>query len=231
MPKSITMRVLMIEDDPQIAAFVQKGLQEAGCSVDVAEDGESGACQALSRRHDVIVLDLILPKRDGLAVLQELRAEEVTTPVLILSARRGVDDRVLGLRQGGDDYLVKPFAFEELLARLENLVRRSRGLRSPLQLEVDGLLLDLMERRVFRANREVEVKPREFALLEYLAKNAGRVVTRAQILQHVWGYTFHPSTNIVEVHVCRLREKIEHPDLPKLLHTIRGIGYRLGEAS
>lgn len=231
MPENLTAKVLVIEDDPQISGFVREGLEETGCSVDVAEDGEAGLRQALGCRHDVIVLDLILPKRDGLEILQELRGNDVTTPVLILSARRSVDDRVLGLRRGGDDYLVKPFAFEELLARLENLVRRNRGIHAPLQIKVGDLLLNLMERRVFRADREIEVKPREFALLEYFARNAGRVVTRAQILQHVWGYTFHPSTNIVEVHVCRLREKMEQTDLPKLLHTIRGIGYRLGEPS
>ncbi len=228
MANDATDTVLLIEDDARIAGFIRDGLREARYRVEIAEDGKTGLHKAIHEPFTIIVLDLILPGLDGLEVLRELRSRRIDTPVLILSARRRLSERVLGLREGGDDYLVKPFAFEELLARLESLLRRSRGIHSPVQLTLADLTVNLLDRTVYRGDKLIELKPREFALLEYFMKNPGQVVTRTQILQHVWGYTFHPSTNIVEVHVCRLREKIERDGEPKLLKTVRGVGYVLG---
>ena len=222
------MRALIVEDDTTIAGFVAKGLKEAGFSVDQAGDGESALRLATSGSYDVAVVDLMLPRLDGLALIEEMRRRHVTTPVLILSARHTVDDRVRGLESGGDDYLTKPFAFPELLARVQALIRRATGAPSSTRLTVGDLALDLMSRRASRAGRELEpLRPREFALLEYLMRHAGRVVSKTMILSHVWDYTFDPRTNVVDVLVFRLREKIDKGFDRKLIHTVRGIGYVL----
>jgi two-component system OmpR family response regulator len=221
------MRVLLVEDDPTIAAFIAKGLREAGFAVDHAAEGESGFELAMSQPYDLAILDLMLPKLDGLTLIQRLRERNIRTPVIILSARHTVDDRVQGLQAGGDDYLVKPFAFSELLARVQALIRRSTGAAETTRLTVGDLILDLVSRRVTRAGREIELRPREFALLEYLMRNAGRVVSKTMILSHVWDYSFDPGTNVVDVLVFRLREKIDKDFDQKMLHTVRGMGYVL----
>jgi DNA-binding response OmpR family regulator len=221
------MRALLIEDDASIAAFIVRGLKEAGFAVDHAGDGEAGLLTAVAQAYDVAIVDVMLPKRDGLAVIDEMRRRGVATPVLILSARRSVDDRVRGLQAGGDDYLTKPFAFTELLARVQALVRRATRAPEPTTLALDDLVLDLLSRRVTRGDTTLDLRPREFALLEYLLRNAGRVVSKTMILSHVWDYSFDPQTNVVDVLVSRLREKIDRPFGKKLLHTVRGVGYVL----
>jgi two-component system OmpR family response regulator len=222
------MRALIIEDDRAIADFILRGLKEAGYGVDVAHDGDGGLDLAISQPYDVAIVDLMLPGLDGLSVIDALRKRGVATPVLILSARRSVDDRVRGLQAGGDDYLTKPFAFAELLARVQALVRRASRSPEPTTLTVGDLVLDLLSRRVTRAGAPIELRPREFALLEYLMRNAGKVVSKTMILSHVWDYSFDPQTNIVDVLVSRLRERIDRPFEQKLLHTVRGVGYVLG---
>jgi len=221
------VRALLVEDDETISEFVARGLREAGFAVDCAADGEAGLDAALSQPYDVAVLDVMLPKRDGLSVIDELRRRGIETPVLILSARRSVDDRVRGLQAGGDDYLTKPFAFAELLARVQALVRRATRAPEPNTLTVADVVLDLLSRRVTRDGVSIDLRPREFALLEYLMRNPGRVVSKTMILSHVWEYSFDPQTNIVDVLVSRLREKIDRPFEKKLLHTVRGVGYVL----
>ena len=221
------MRALVVEDDATIADFVARGLREAGFAVDVAADGETALDRAREHPYDVAIIDVMLPKRDGLAVIDEMRRRGIGTPVLILSARRSVDDRVKGLQAGGDDYLTKPFAFAELLARVQALLRRASRSPDPATLTVDDLVLDLFSRRVTRGGKVVDLRPREFALLEYLMRNAGRVVSKTMILSHVWEYNFDPQTNIVDVLVSRLREKIDRPFERKLLQTVRGVGYVL----
>jgi heavy metal response regulator len=221
------MRALIIEDDRTIAEFVARGLREAGFAVDIASDGDTGLGLATDESYDVAIVDLMLPKRDGLAVIDELRRRGRTTPVLILSARRSVDDRVRGLQAGGDDYLTKPFAFAELLARVQALVRRATRASEPTTLSVADLSLDLLSRKVTRAGAAIDLRPREFALLEYLMRNAGKVVSKTMILSHVWEYNFDPQTNIVDVLVSRLRDKIDRPFEKKLLQTVRGVGYVL----
>jgi DNA-binding response OmpR family regulator len=221
------MRALIVEDDRAIAEFVARGLREAGFAVDQAADGETGLELALSEPYDVAIVDLMLPQRDGLSLIDELRRRGRTTPVLILSARRSVDDRVRGLQSGGDDYLTKPFAFAELLARVQALVRRATRVPEPTTLTIGDLTLDLLTRKVTRDGTPIELRPREFALLEYLMRNAGKVVSKTMILSHVWDYTFDPQTNIVDVLVSRLREKVDRPFEHKLLRTVRGVGYVL----
>ena len=221
------MRVLLIEDDQAIADFVARGLRESGAVVSREADGDAGLQAALAGGHDVAIVDLMLPKRDGLAVIEALRQRGAALPVLILSARRSVDDRVRGLRAGGDDYLTKPFAFAELLARIQALVRRSSRIAEPTALAVADLSLDLLSRRVVRGETPIDLRPREFALLEYLMRNAGSVVSKTMILSHVWEYNFDPQTNIVDVLVSRLRDKIDRPFERKLLRTVRGVGYVL----
>jgi len=221
------MRLLVVEDDPTIASFLVKGLQEAGYAVDAADDGVRGLHLALSEPYDAAVLDLMLPGRDGLSVLEELRRRRVATPVLILSARRSVDDRVKGLQAGGDNYLTKPFAFSELLARIQALIRRSQGTTEPTRLVAADLTMDLVTRKVERAGRPLDLRPREFALLEYLLRNAGRVVSKTMIMEHVWNYSFDPRTNVVDVLVFRLREKVDRDFDVKRIQTVRGIGYVL----
>lgn len=222
------MRVLLIEDDQAIADFVARGLREAGYAVQREADGQAGFQAALGSPCDVAVVDLMLPKLDGLSLIDALRKRGLTMPVLILSARRTVDDRVRGLQAGGDDYLTKPFAFAELLARIQALVRRASRTSEPTALSVADLTLDLLTRRVTRGEVTIELRPREFALLEYLMRNAGRVVSKTMILSHVWEYNFDPQTNIVDVLVSRLRDKIDRPFDVKLLKTVRGVGYVLG---
>src|SRR5471030_2394262 len=221
------MRALLVEDDATIADFVARGLREAGFVVDHVVDGESGLTTAIQQAYDVAIVDLMLPKRDGVSLIEALRKRGVATPVLILSARRTVDDRVHGLQSGGDDYLTKPFAFAELLARVQALVRRSTRAPEPTTLTVADLVLDLLSRRVTRAGAPLDLRPREFSLLEYLMRNTGKVISKTMILSHVWEYTFDPQTNIVDVLVSRLREKIDRPFEKKLLHTVRGVGYVL----
>ena len=221
------MRVLLIEDDRTIADFVMRGLREAGFVVDHEADGEAGLEAALQQPYDVAIVDLMLPRRDGLSVIDALRKRGAATPVLILSARRAVDDRVKGLQAGGDDYLTKPFAFAELLARVQALVRRASRSPEPTTLTVEDLVLELLSRRVTRGGTALDLRPREFALLEYLMRNAGKVVSKTMILSHVWDYRFDPQTNIVDVLVSRLREKIDRPFERKLLRTVRGVGYVL----
>lgn len=221
------MRALLVEDDQTIAAFVAKGLKEAGFTVDHAVDGVTGLGVARQGPHDVAIVDLMLPALDGLSLIELMRSEGIRTPVLILSARQSVDDRVRGLTIGGDDYLTKPFAFPELLARVHALIRRAASAPPPTELAAGDLKLDLVSRRAVRAGREIELRPREFALLEYLMRNAGRVVSKTMILSQVWDYSFDPQTNVVDVLVFRLREKIDKGFPTKLIHTVRGAGYVL----
>jgi two-component system, OmpR family, response regulator len=221
------MKILVVEDDRETAAYLTKGLNESGYTVDCANDGRKGLFLASSGEYTAIVLDRMLPSMDGLAVLGALRAAEIRTPALILSALGSVDDRVKGLRAGGDDYLVKPFAFSELLARLEALLRRGAGPSATTRLRVADLELDLLTRTVKRQGTSIEVLPREFRLLEYLMRNAGHVVTRTMLLEHVWDYHFDPQTNVIDVHVSRLRQKIDKSFEQPLLHTVRGAGYCL----
>jgi two-component system OmpR family response regulator len=221
------MRILVVEDDKKIASFVMKGLKEAGFAVDLAINGEDGLHQALTAPYDAAIIDIMLPKLDGLQLIEELRRQKVNTPVLILSAKRSVDDRVRGLQKGGDDYLTKPFAFSELLARVQALIRRAQGSAEPTSLTIGDLSLDLLSRKVLRSGRQFDLQPREFTLLEYLMRNAGRVVSKTMIMEHVWDYQFDPETNVVEARICRLRDKIDREFDKKLIHTIRGVGYVL----
>jgi two-component system OmpR family response regulator len=226
------MRVLVLEDDKKIASFVSRGLKEAGHAVDVAERGDDGLQLGLHNHYDVAIVDLMLPELDGLGVIERWRAQKVKTPVIILSAKRSVDDRVKGLQVGGDDYLTKPFAFSELLARIQALVRRSTQTTEPTTLTYADLTLDLLSREVTRGGRKIELQAREFALLEYLLRNAGRVVSKTMILEHVWDYNFDPKTNVIDVLVSRLRSKIDREFDRKLIQTMRGFGYvlKLNEA-
>lgn len=221
------MRILVVEDDKKIASFVARGLKEAGFAVDNAEDGEAGLEMALCGTYDAIVMDLMLPKRDGLSVVEELRRQKVHSPVIILSARRSLDDRINGLQRGGDDYLVKPFSFSELLARLHALIRRANRETEPTRLVDGDLSLDLLTREVTRSGRKIDLQPREFSLLEYLMRNSGRVVSKTMIIERVWGYNFDPQTNIVDVLVSRLRNKIDRDFETKMIQTHRGVGYAL----
>ena len=221
------MRLLVVEDDPHIAEFVRTGLQEAGYAVDHAVDGEEAYALAVNEPYDAAVIDLMLPRLDGLALIERMRGTGVATPVLILSAKRTVDDRVRGLQAGGDDYLTKPFAFAELLARVQALVRRSTGAPEATRLAAGPVALDLLAREAKRAGEPLDLQPREFALLEYLVRNADRVVSKTAIHQHVWDFDFNPQTNVVEVLVHRLRQKVDDGFEPKLIHTVRGAGYVL----
>jgi two-component system, OmpR family, response regulator len=221
------MRVLVAEDDQVIADFVAQGLREAGYAVDVAATGKDALRRALEGGYDAAVIDVMLPELDGLSVIEQLRAKKQQMPVLILSARHTVDDRVKGLQAGGDDYLTKPFAFAELLARLQALLRRSAGAAEPTRLVAGELTLDLLSRRVERAGTALDLRPREFALLEYLMRHPGRVLSKTMILSHVWGYSFDPGTNVVDVLVSRLRDKVDEEFETKMIHTVRGAGYVL----
>src|SRR4051794_5492763 len=221
------MRLLVVEDDKKIASFVVNGLKQNAFAVDHCADGEEALFMARSAPYDAAVVDVMLPKMDGLTLVQNLRREQIRVPVLILSAKASVDDRVKGLQAGGDDYLVKPFAFSELLARVQALIRRATKAPEPTRLTVADLTLDLLTREVRRAGQKIELQAREFSLLEFLMRHAGRVVTKTMILEHVWDYSFDPQTNVVDVLVFRLRNKIDKEFPKKLLHTIRGVGYVL----
>jgi two-component system, OmpR family, response regulator len=223
------MRILLVEDDAKIASFIVKGLKAAGFAVDHAVDGEAGLHLALSEPYDIAIIDIMLPKLDGLKLIEGMRKEKVNTPVMILSAKGSVDDRVQGLQRGGDDYLTKPFAFSELLARVQALLRRAGGLSEPTRLKVGELSMSLLTREVVRNEKKIDLQPLEFSLLEYLMRNAGRVVSRTMIMEHVWDYNFDPQTNVVEVRISRLRDKIDRGFSKKLIHTIRGVGYVLKE--
>jgi len=223
------MYVLVVEDERRLAQLVRRVLEEEGHTVDVAHDGEEGLQMALEGTHDVIVLDIMLPEINGLDVCKSLRANRVDTPVLLLTALDGVDDRVRGLDAGADDYLPKPFAFQELMARLRALSRRRVQPRDPQELNVDDLTLELRRRRAQRDGRSIELSPKEFSLLEFLMRNQGRVVTRTQILDHLWGYDFATDSNLVDVYVAYLRRKVDKDTSNKLIRTVRGVGYALGE--
>lgn len=221
------MRLLVAEDDPVIADFVAQGLREAGFAVDTAATGTEGLRMALEGVYDAAVIDVMLPGLDGLSLIEQLRTRKVQTPVLILSARRSVDDRVRGLQAGGDDYLTKPFAFAELLARVQALLRRAGAIAEPTRLLAGDVSLDLLSRKVERGGRPIELRPREFALLEYLMRHPGRVLSKTMILSHVWGYSFDPGTNVVDVLVSRLRGRVDEGFDTSLIHTVRGAGYVL----
>jgi two-component system OmpR family response regulator len=223
------MKLLVVEDDREAAAYLVKGLGESGHVVDQAADGDSGLEMALSGSYDALIVDRMLPRRDGLSLIQALRTAGQRTPVLILSALGEVDDRVEGLTAGGDDYLTKPYAFSELLARLQALVRRARPEQQQTQLRVADLEMDCLKRKVTRAGQSIQLQPREFRLLEYLMRHAGEVVTRTMLLENVWDYHFDPQTNVIDVHISRLRAKIDKDFQHSLLHTIRGAGYCLSD--
>ena len=221
------MRLLIVEDDERIASYIRKGLHEAGYTVDHAPDGQQGLDHAISGDYAAIILDIMLPVMDGLTLVQHVRSYGIKTPVLILSAKTSIDDRVKGLQKGGDDYLVKPFAFAELLARVQALIRRTNSIEETSQLKTGCLHVDLARRKVTRDTQVIELQPREFELLVYLMQNAGRVVSKTMIMENVWNYNFDPQTNIVESRICRLRDKIDRPYKKRYIHTVRGIGYKL----
>jgi two-component system, OmpR family, response regulator len=223
------MRILLVEDDIRIASFIIKGLRSAGYAVDHAADGEEGLDLVLSEPYDTAVIDIMLPKRDGLSLLKQLRERKVNTPVLILSAKGSVDERVRGLETGADDYLTKPFAFSELLARVQALIRRASGVPEPTRLTVGDLSINLLTREVAREGKNIVLQPLEFSLLEYLMRHAGRIVSKTMIMEHVWDYHFDPQTNVVEARISRLRDKIDKGFEKKLIHTVRGVGYVLKE--
>jgi two-component system OmpR family response regulator len=223
------MRILLVEDDHKIASFIIKGLKAQGFAVDHAIDGEDGLHLALTEPYDTAIIDVMLPKLDGLNLIKNMRREKLNTPVIILSAKGAVDDRVKGLQMGADDYLTKPFAFSELLARVQALIRRSSDVSEPTKLSVADITMNLINREVMRAGKKIELQPLEFSLLEYLMRNAGRVVSKTMIMEHVWDYYFDPQTNVVESRIYKLREKIDKGFPSKLIHTVRGVGYVLRE--
>jgi two-component system OmpR family response regulator len=225
------MRILLVEDDLKIVSFISKGLKDAGFAVDHAADGEDGLHLALNESHDAAIIDIMLPKLDGLTLIKALRRQQVNTPVIILSAKGTVDDRIKGFQTGGDDYLTKPFSFSELLARVQSLIRRASGASASTSLAVADLSMDLLTREVKRAGNKIELQPREFAILEYLMHNWKTVVSKTMILEHVWNYDFDPQTNVIEAQICKLRDKIDKGFEPKLIHTVRGVGYVLKEGS
>lgn len=221
------MRLLLIEDDRKIANFVRRGLREAGFAVDHAENGIDGLDLLLTEPYDVAVIDIMLPGLDGLSIIEKMRNRRIKTPVLVLSAKGTVDDRIKGLQTGADDYLTKPFSFLELLARVQALIRRSSGSAEPTRLTFGDLSMDLLTRTVKRGDEVIDLMPKEFELLQYLLLHAGKVVSKTALLEHVWGYDFDPQTNAVDVLVCRVRGKIDRDFDTKILHTLRGVGYVL----
>jgi two-component system OmpR family response regulator len=224
------MRILVVEDDKKIASFVTNGLKQSGFAADHCADGEAALLLARTTSYDAAVVDVMLPKLDGLSLVRQLRKENIRTPVIILSAKASVDDRIKGLQAGGDDYLTKPFAFSELLARVQALIRRATQTTEPTKLVIGDLSMDLLTREVTRAGQKVELQTREFALLEYLMRQSGRVVTKTMILEHVWDYSFDPQTNVVDVLVHRLRSKVDKEFSRKMITTLRGVGYVLKAA-
>lgn len=219
------MRLLLVEDDLKTASFIIKGLKEAGFAIYHADDGEDGLHMALHEPYDAAIIDCMLPKLDGLTLISKLRDQKINTPVIILSAKKSVEERIKGLESGSDDYLTKPFAFSELLARIYALIRRATGAKETTKLEVADLSLDLIKKEVIRAGKRIELPPRDLSLLEYLMRNEGRVVSKTMIMEHVWNYDFVPMTNVVEARICLLREKIDKDFDHKLICTIRGAGY------
>ncbi len=219
------MRILLVEDDKKIASFVSKGFKAAGFAVDHVKDGEEGLDLASTEPYDAAIVDIMLPKLDGLTLIKLLRKDKINTPVIILSAKGSVDDKITGLNTGSDDYLTKPFSFSELLARVQALIRRASGVTEPSTLKVEDVVLNLITREITRGNKKIELQPLEFSLLEYLMRNAGRVVSKTMIMEHVWDYHFDPQTNVVESRIYNLREKIDKDFPEKLIHTIRGVGY------
>ena len=223
------MRILLVEDDVKIASFIVKGLKAAGYAVDHASDGEEGLHLALTEPYDTAIVDIMLPKLDGLSLIERMRKGKILTPVIILSAKGSLDDRIKGLQTGSDDYLTKPFAFSELLARVQALIRRAGGQSEPTRLSLGDLSMNLLTREVTRDGKKIDLQPIEFSLLEYLLRSAGRVVSKTMIMEHVWDYNFDPQTNVVEARICRLRDKIDRDFDKKLIHTVRGVGYVLKE--
>ena len=223
------MRILLVEDDRQIAEFILKGLKEAGYAADHCDNGEDGLHLASTEAYDAAIIDIMLPKIDGLTLIKELRRQNINTPLIALSAKRTVADRIKGLQTGCDDYLTKPFSFSELLARIQALMRRASRISEPTRLKVADLSLDLVSREVLRGGEKIEIQPLEFALLEYLMRNAGGVVSKTMIMEHVWNYNFVPQTNVVEVRISKLRDKVDKNFEPKLIHTVRGAGYVIKE--
>ena len=223
------MKILLVEDDERTAAFVKKGFEQSGFVVEHANDGEVGLEWALQATFDAAVIDIMLPNLDGISLIEKIRKAKIPTPIIVLSAKGSVEDKVKGLQSGGDDYLAKPFAFTELLARVNALIRRSSKTTEPMTLTVGTLTIDLLTRKVQREGRDIELQPREFVLLEYLMRNARRVVSKTMIMEHVWEYNFDPCTNVVEARICRLREKIDRTFNKKLIHTVRGVGYIIEE--
>jgi len=221
------MRLLLVEDDKKIASFLEKGLRESGFNVDVCHDGAEGLSLALMEEYDVAVMDIMLPLLDGLSVIEQMRKKSIQTPVLILSARQSVDDRIQGLQRGGDDYMVKPFSFSELLARVQALIRRDQKNTRPAVLTVDSLQMDLLKHEVHRGGVKIELPAKEYALLEYMMRNPEVVLSKTSILERVYDYAFDPQTNVVDVLVCRLRTKIDKGNERKMIQTVRGIGYVL----
>jgi two-component system OmpR family response regulator len=221
------MRILLIEDDLKLASFILKGFKEAGFAVDHCADGEDGLHMALNEPYDAAIVDIMLPELDGFSLIDELRRQKNTTPVIILSAKRSVEDRIKGLQTGSDDYLVKPFSFAELLARVQALIRRASGTAEPNTLVVGDLTMDLRTRKVTRGGKKIDLPPLEFSLLEYLMRNSGNVVSKTMIMEHVWDYNFDPQTNVVEVRICKLRDKIDNDFDKKMIHTVYGAGYVL----
>lgn len=221
------MNVLVVEDDPKIGEFVQNGLKEAGYAATLAASAEEALPMVEATSFDAAVVDLMLPGLDGLSFIEEIRRRGVQTPILILSAKRSVDDRIAGIQRGGDDYLTKPFSFSELLVRVGALIRRAGMSSAPTELRFADLQMDLLGRSVHRGDQRIELQPREFSLLEYLLRNPGRVLTKTMIMEHVWEYDFDPQTNVVDVLVSRLRAKIDRDFDVKLIHTVRGVGYVL----
>ncbi len=218
------MRILIVEDEKKVAGFIKKGLEEETYAVDVAYDGEEGFHLADMNQYDMIILDLMLPKMDGLEVLTRLRDKKVSTPILLLTAKDAVDDKVTGLNKGADDYLTKPFAFSELLARIRSLLRRGQA-ETQTELKVGDLILDMVSHKVSREGEEIELTGKEYSLLEYFMRNEGKVLTRTMIAEHVWDYNFDTFTNVIDVYVNHLRKKIDKKYPAKLLHTLRGVGY------
>ncbi|MGB3211209.1 MAG: response regulator transcription factor [Desulforhopalus sp.] len=221
------MRILLIEDDAKIASFIEKGLKEAGFSVDKCSDGKTGLEHALNVAYDAAVVDLMLPGLDGMSVIEAMRIDDVNTPVLILSAKQSVDDRIQGLQRGGDDYMVKPFSFSELLARIQALIRRDKKNTKPMFLKVADLEMDLLKHEVCRDGKKIELPAKEYSLLEYMMRNPGIVLSKTSILERVYDYSFDPQTNVVDVLVCRLRNKVDKDFQNKMIHTVRGVGYVL----
>ncbi|MGI9285401.1 MAG: response regulator [Pseudomonadales bacterium] len=224
------MRILLIEDDSTIADFIQRGMKEAGFTVDHAADGMAGLDLALNESYDVGIVDLMLPQLDGLSIIERVRERKINMPVIILSAKRSLDDRVRGLQRGGDDYLTKPFSFSELLARVQALLRRANSVVESTHLSVHDLSIDLLARTAIRNGKKVDLQPKEFALLEYLMRNEGHIVSKTMIMERVWNYNFDPQTNVVEARISKLREKVDKGFDRPLIHTFRGLGYVLKKA-